>query len=171
MTVPPIALDISPIDPREPEAAALLAAMIAEVSQTYDHKIDGHGNFKPEDVLVPGSGFIIGRVGGTAVACGGYRPLEPGVAEIKRMFVDRAHRGRGYSKAILRRLEQMAMESGYAAVRLETRYLQTAAIALYEGTGYERIANYGIYEGREGYLCYEKALTRLAPEREIAARE
>jgi ribosomal protein S18 acetylase RimI-like enzyme len=152
------ALEISRADPRAPEAAALIEAMTVEVRTIYDHKIDGHGNFKPEDVLVPGSGFIVGRVGREAVACGGFRPLEPGIAEIKRMFVDRAHRGRGYSKAILTTLEQMARESGYETVRLETRPLQMAAIALYEGLGYLRIPNYGIYEGKENCLCYEKAL-------------
>jgi putative acetyltransferase len=171
MKSPSPALEISRADPRERDAAALLRAMTAEVTATYDHRIDGHGNFKPEDVLVPGSGFVVGRVGEEAVACGGYRPLEPGVAEIKRMFVDRAHRGRGYSKAILATLERMAGESGYATARLETRHLQTAAIALYEGMGYRRIPNYGIYDGREGCLCFEKALTFAPSERKIRVGE
>jgi putative acetyltransferase len=153
------ALEISRIDPREPEAAALIHAMTAEVRATYDHKIDGAGNFKPEDVLVPGSGFYVGRVESQAVACGAYRPLEPGIAEIKRMFVAPEHRGRGYSKAMLSTLERMASESGYEAVRLETRHLQAAAIALYEGMGYVRIPNYGMYEGKQSCLCYEKALS------------
>lgn len=165
------ALEISRIDPREPEAAALIRAMTAEVTKIYDHKIDGAGNFKPEDVLVPGSGFLVGRVGSHAVACGGFRPLEPGIAEIKRMFVAPEHRGRGYSKAILATLECMAKESGYQAVRLETRPLQLAAIALYEAQGYARIPNYGIYEGKQSCLCYEKELRVRAAERKISIRE
>jgi ribosomal protein S18 acetylase RimI-like enzyme len=152
------ALEIFRVDPREPEAAELIRAMTAEVAKTYDHKIDGAGNFKPEDVLVPGSGFFVGRIAGEAVACGAYRPLEAGVAEIKRMFVAPEHRGRGYSKAMLTMLERMAKESGYEVARLETRHLQAAAIALYEGLGYARIPNYGIYEGKQNCLCYEKAL-------------
>ena len=43
-------------------------------------------------------------------------------------------------------------------MRLGTRPLQTAAIALYEGTGYVRIPNYGSYVGKEDCLCYEKPL-------------
>ena len=152
------ALEISRIDPREPEAAALISAMTAEVTELYDHTIDGSGNFKAEDVLVPGSGFFVGRVEHQAVACGAFRPLAPGIAEIKRMFVDRGHRGRGYSKAMLVMLERMAGESGYAAVRLETRPLQHAAIALYEKLGYVRISNYGMYVGKQECLCYEKSL-------------
>jgi len=165
------ALEITPIDPREPEAAALIRAMTAEVTKTYDHKIDGAGNFKPEDVLVPGSGFLVGRVEGQAVACGGFRPLEPGIAEIKRMYVAPEHRGRGYSKVMLQTLERMAKESGYEAVRLETRNLQLAAIALYESQGYLRIPNYGMYEGKQSCLCYEKALRVEAMERQISIGE
>lgn len=152
-------LEISRVDPREPEAAELIRSMTAEIAATYDHTIDGHGHFKPEDVLVPGSGFLVGRVGDRAVACGAFRPLEPGIAEIKRMFVAREHRGQGYSKRILSTLERMARESGYVTVRLETRPKQTAAISLYESLGYVRIPNYGRYAGRDGCLCYEKALT------------
>jgi GNAT superfamily N-acetyltransferase len=151
-------LEISLIDPRAPEVAALLSAMTTEITTIYDHKIDGAGNFKPEDVLVPGSGFIVGRVESEAVACGAFRPLEPGIAEIKRMFVAQGHRGRGYSRAILTTLERMATESGYTTVWLETRPLQHAAIALYENLGYVRIPNYGMYEGKQECLCYGKSL-------------
>jgi len=151
-------LEISRVDPREPEAAALISAMTAEITAIYDHKIDGAGNFKPEDVLVPGSGFVVGRAGARAVACGAFRPLSPEIAEVKRMFVDREHRGRGYSAAILRALERMAGECGYTTVWLETRPLQTAAIALYEKGGYVRIPNYGMYEGKQECLCYGKSL-------------
>jgi putative acetyltransferase len=171
MSRPTPALEISRVDPRDPEAAALIRAMTAEVTATYHHKIDGHGNFKPEDVLVPRSGFLVGRVGTEAVACGGYRPLEPGVAEIKRMFVAQEHRGRGYAKAMLVMLERMARESGYHTVRLETRHLQAAAIALYEGLGYARIPNYGMYEGKQSCLCYEKVLEPARSERSIPVGE
>ena len=153
-----VELEISLVDPRAPEAAALIIAMTTEITAIYDHKIDGAGNFRPEDVLVPGSGFIVGRVAGEAVACGAFRPLQPGIAEIKRMFVAREHCGRGYSRAILTTLERMATESGYATVWLETRPLQRAAIALYEKLGYERIPNYGMYEGKQDCLCYGKVL-------------
>jgi ribosomal protein S18 acetylase RimI-like enzyme len=158
MSEQPPPFEIALTDPRTPEATTLLQSMTAEIAATYDHTIDGHGHFKPEDVLVARSGFLVGRVGDLAVACGGFRPLEPGIAEIKRMFVAREHRGRGYSKQILLTLERLALENGYDTVRLETRPRQTAAIALYESLGYARIPNYGQYAGRNGCLCYEKSL-------------
>jgi len=158
MSEQPLPFEISLTDPRTPEATTLLQAMTAEIAATYDHTIDGHGHFKPEDVLVDRSGFLVGRVGDRAVACGAFRPLEPRIAEIKRMFVAREHRGRGYSRQILETLERLARENGYDTVRLETRPKQTAAIALYESLGYARIPNYGRYAGKNGCLCYEKSL-------------
>ena len=129
--------------------------MTTEITAIYDHKIDGAGNFRPEDVLVPGSGFIVGRVENEAVACGGFRPLQPGIAEIKRMFVAPEHRGRGYSRAILVTLERMAAESGYTTVWLETRPLQHAAIALYESLGFSN--REGKPDGPVNYF-YEREL-------------
>ena len=62
-------------------------------------------------------------------------------------------------------LERMASESGYTTVWLETRPLQHAAIALYESLGYERIPNYGMYEGKQECLCYGKAFGSAADSR------
>jgi putative acetyltransferase len=170
MSSPSSALVITRADPREPEPAALIHAMTKEIKEIYGHH-DGSGNFKPEDVLVPRSGFYVGRVDGEAVVCGGFRPLEQGIAEIKRMYVVPEHRGRGHSKVMLALLERMAKESGYEVARLETRSQQEAAVSLYEGTGYVRIPNYGAYVGQEGCICYEKSLARAGVARRIPTGE
>jgi len=49
--------------------------------------------------------------------------------------------------------------------------LQVAAIALYEAQGYVRIPNYGIYEGKQSCLCYEKVLGAEAMERQVSVGE
>jgi putative acetyltransferase len=72
---------------------------------------------------------------------------------------------------MLTTLERMAKENGYETVRLETRPKQAAAIALYEGLGYVRIPNYGMYEGKQDCLCYEKPLSAVESERRIAVGE
>jgi len=92
------------------------------------------------------------------VACGALRPLGLEVAEIKRMYVAPGHRGRGHSKRILARLEQMAWEMEFRRVRLETGVRQPEAIALYERSGYVRIPNFGIYRGRAESVCFENTL-------------
>lgn len=110
-------MEITRVDPRSPEATELIHALSEELARMEDYATDGAGDFKPEDALAPRSAFVIGRVGGRAVACGAFRPLEDRVAEIKRMFVVPEHRGRGYSKAILKELERLAREHGYTTAR------------------------------------------------------
>ena len=150
--------DIEAVDPRSPEAALLIRALSEELARRYDFTEDGSGNFRPEDVLGARAGFVIGRTAGKAVACGAFRPMEPGVAEIKRMFVMPEHRGRGYSKAVLAELERGAWEAGYATVRLETGDRQPEAIGLYRRAGYRRIPNFGIYKDIGSSLCFEKQI-------------
>jgi putative acetyltransferase len=129
-------------DPRSAEAATLIAALSAELARLYDYTEDGSGNFVPEDVLVPRSEFLIGRVGEIAVACGAFRPLDDETAEIKRMYVQPEYRGRGYSKLLLAELERRAREAGYKRLRLETADRQPEAIGLYERSGYVRVPSY-----------------------------
>jgi GNAT superfamily N-acetyltransferase len=151
-------LAISAVDPRTPEAAALVEALSRELARRYDFVDNGSGRFKPEDVLGPRSGFVQGRVGGRAVACGAFRPLEGDVCEIKRLFVAPECRGRGYARVILAGLERLAAGMGYAAARLETGDRQPGAIALYERAEYRRIANFGVYAASGRSVCFEKRL-------------
>lgn len=96
---------------------------------------------------------------GQPVGCGCFRPMtDAGCAEIKRMFVNPAFRGRGLATQVLRELERWAAEEGYRIARLETGNQQPEAIALYEKVGYGRIENYGPYVGLAASVCLEKQL-------------
>ena len=57
------------------DAARLIAELSTELARRYDFTDDGSGHFRPEDVVVPRSVFLIGRLNGRAVACGAVRPL------------------------------------------------------------------------------------------------
>jgi putative acetyltransferase len=106
----------------------------------------------------PGSAFLIAWVGGRPVGCGALRPMAPGVAEVKRMYVEPDVRGRGIARQLLAALERRAAELGYVGLRLETGLRQVSAMRLYESAGYERIANYGPYLSNPLSACYEKRL-------------
>ena len=73
--------------------------------------------------------------------------MEPGVAEVKRMYVEPEARRKGVAEEILRTLEGFALESGYLTLRLETGIRQPGATRFYQGAGYERIPCYGQYSG------------------------
>ena len=95
---------------------------------------------------------------GEPVACGCFKEFDTGIIEIKRMFVQKEHRGKGLSKKILYELEQWAIEKGYAQAVLETSIHFNTAINLYKTNGYEIISNYGPYAGLEESVCMQKAL-------------
>jgi GNAT superfamily N-acetyltransferase len=87
----------------------------------------------------PGTAWLVLYEDGVPVACGGLRPLGAGVAEIKRMFVTAAARGRGHGRALLAELERRARDAGYDRVRLYTTEVLHEARALYADAGYDRI--------------------------------
>lgn len=144
--------------PSGPEGLWLISQLSTELGELYDD--DGGANsFNPHDPLVPGAAFLVARIGGQPVGCGAIRPLEPGVGEVKRMFVLPEARGRGISRLILQAIEEFALEMGYRRLRLETGILQPEAIALYESAAYRRVARYGYYKDDPRSVCFEKELT------------
>jgi putative acetyltransferase len=151
-------MTFEPADPRSADAARLIAGLSAELSRRYDFADDGSGHFRPEDVLVPGAVFLIGKLDGVAVACGALRPMGPAVVEVKRMYVEEAQRGKGLGKQVLAELERRAAGLGYHAVRLETGQRQPEAVRLYEGAGYRRIEAFGVHVGNIESICFEKLL-------------
>jgi GNAT superfamily N-acetyltransferase len=124
-----------------PEARRLLAAMVAEMLDMYAvSEMPTPASF--EDLDPPSGAFLVGWEDGRAVAAGGLKRLEPGVAEIKRMYVTPDARGRGHARRLLAAIESAARELGYERVRLDTGASQPQARALYESAGYRAIEAY-----------------------------
>lgn len=92
------------------------------------------------------------------VGCGAIKEYEPGVMEVKRMYVKPEKRGQGIASQVLKELEIWAKELGYGKCILETGEKQPEAIALYQKNKYQRIPNYGQYAGVESSWCFEKVL-------------
>jgi GNAT superfamily N-acetyltransferase len=86
-----------------------------------------------------GAAWLVVYEGDEAVACGGLRPLAPGIGEIKRMFVTAGARGRGHGRTLLAELERLAREAGCERVRLYTTEVLREARALYRAEGYEPV--------------------------------
>jgi len=102
--------------------------------------------------------FVARDSAGTALACGGLRVVDDGITEIKRMYVRSEARGTGVATAVLRRLEQAAIELGSPALVLEAGTHQHRAIRFYEREGFTRIANFGPYADAPLSVCYAKVL-------------
>ncbi len=94
------------------------------------------------------------------VAIGCYRKYNGDTVEIKRMFVDKNHRGRGFSKLILDELEDWAIEAGYQYSILETSIHFKPARSLYTRAGYIITENYDQYKGLADSVCMTKKLNK-----------
>ncbi len=149
-------LAVAEVDPSSSEATELMAALDRDLNALYPgleiHGIDA-ANFRQS-----GGVFLIGCVDNIAVACGALRPMDGGDVEVKRMYVRDTHRKRGFGRAMLAALEEIAARRGHRTIRLETGHRQPEAIALYESAGYHRIPCYGAHAPDPDSRCFEKTL-------------
>lgn len=157
-TQPDETLRIEPLPYDHPVPAGLIAAV-----QRYYVELYGEQDESPVDAgeFAPPQGlFLVGRLGGEPVACGGWRLVAPELAEIKRMYVAPAHRRRGLSRVLLEALEDSARAAGAQRLCLQTGYLQIEALELYRSSGWKPIEKFGIYAAEEGCFCFGKELQR-----------
>jgi GNAT superfamily N-acetyltransferase len=138
-------------------ALALMGELVRELLTLYDD--DWHGDVVPEGCIPPRGAFVVARQAGVPVACGGFRPFEGPVAELKRMYVTPAARGRGLAGALLGHLETLAAAAGYRSLRLEAGTKQPEALRLYERAGYRRVSpGWGIWADDPLSVFLEKPL-------------
>jgi GNAT superfamily N-acetyltransferase len=86
------------------------------------------------------------------------RRNEPYVAEIKRMYVAPAVRGRGIGRQVLQELEAIASHLRANRIVLETGLRQPDALALYRRAGFVEIPLFGEYVDSPLSVCMEKIL-------------
>lgn len=119
----------------------------------------------------PRGSFFVGYLGDEPVASGAWRRREDvealgsrHTAEIKRMYVVAAARGRGLARVMLAHLEATARDAGAEVAILETGLKQPEAIALYESSGYVEVPKFGFYCHAPISRCYGKWLRPLTPD-------
>jgi GNAT superfamily N-acetyltransferase len=139
-----------------PAGRELLAELDQDLNERYGD--DETVNVHPEEFLPPDGIFLVVRDGEEPLACGGYRRIADDTAEIKRMYVRPQARGKGLARLVLARLEESAGAAGYRQLWLETGLAQPEAMALYESSGYQRIAPFGQFSWAPDQRCYGKVL-------------
>ena len=139
------------------EARVLTKALNDELRARYDDEGETHAD--AAQFLAPGGVFYVAVDGGTWLGCGGLRTIEPGVGEIKRMYVVPEARGRGVSRVVLAGLVEFGRAAGLEQLVLETGPKQHEAIGLYESSGFTPVEAYGEWVGEGGCsLFYGLAL-------------
>ncbi|GAC1635174.1 MAG: hypothetical protein NVS9B14_12060 [Candidatus Acidiferrum sp.] len=90
------------------------------------------------------NGFWLARLNTELVGCIALRELEspPRSGEVKRMYVQPAHRQHGIAKALLGALESFALNAGYDWLYLDSAPGMDTAIAFYQRHGYDPCERY-----------------------------
>jgi GNAT superfamily N-acetyltransferase len=130
-----------------PAALALWRAYYTEVSDRWYLLHEGRRT-DPDELereiaavsgseLTPPTGqLLVACYGGEPAGCAGVRLLDAATAELTRVFVDRARRGKGGAPLLVRAAEDAARDLGAGEMILDTRGDLVEARALYARLGY-----------------------------------
>jgi putative acetyltransferase len=143
--------------PDSPIARELIDELDAIFAPNYPPE-SRHG-YSAEKLLREDVAFFVVSVDDEPAGCGGVQALAEGYAELKRMYVRPAFRGRGLGTHLVDYLSGYAADRGITAIRLRTGLLQVEAIGLYTSMGFRRIPPFGPYHEDAVSLCLERQLT------------
>jgi GNAT superfamily N-acetyltransferase len=155
---------LEPVERDDPRVLDLYADFVREADGPLVYDREGAGidldeeiaKGPPDDLAPPNGIFLLALADGEPAGLGGVRHLDTDVAEVKSMYVAPAYRGTGLGRRILARLDDIALERGCSAVRLDTSDYLTPAVGLYRSAGYREVPAYN--ENPKADLWFERAL-------------
>ena len=126
------------------DACLCLDAYFRELAARFETGFDvaADDSARVKDMTPPSGLFVIARLDGDAVGCGGLKRVDRTTGEIKRVWTAPPARGLGVARRVLRTLEAAAREKGLKSLRLDTNRALTEAHALYRSEGYREIARF-----------------------------
>lgn len=92
-----------------------------------------------------------------AIGCVGVRKIEPGIAELKRLYVRNSHQGYKVGVTLLQKALESARNLGYNKIRLDVIPTLLKAKELYRSFGFYEIPAY-FNNPVEGTIYMEKIL-------------
>lgn len=135
---------------RQAQNLGLVAAYFDD--ESWEAELDGlPGAYAASE----GGALLLAGLDGRPVGCVALRQLDDASAEMKRMYVDDAGRGRGVGRALGEAVVQRARDLGYSSVLLDTSVEQHEAIGLYRSLGFEQVAPYHpVPDALQDWLVY-----------------
>jgi GNAT superfamily N-acetyltransferase len=132
---------------RWPDDRAAVEALFREYVASLTEDI-GFQNVDDELASLPGkyarpTGVVLmARDGEQAAGAVAYRMAEPGVCEMKRLYVRPPWRGSGLGRELANELIEYARAQGYRTMLLDTLASMSAARSLYRDLGFVPVAPY-----------------------------
>ncbi|MBT9559847.1 MAG: GNAT family N-acetyltransferase [Myxococcales bacterium] len=124
-----------------PALVTLVTEVLAEFGLAFGQgsKTDEQLLALPESMTDDGGAFwVVEDDGGALLGCGGVARIDDETFEIRKMYLHRAARGRGFGKRLLDTCEAHARSVGARRLVLDTISEMAGAIRLYEGAGFVR---------------------------------
>jgi DNA-binding MarR family transcriptional regulator/GNAT superfamily N-acetyltransferase len=127
------------------DARVCLEAYFRELGARFETGFDAAADdsARVKDMTPPSGLFVIARLDGDPVGCGGFKRIDETTGEIKRVWTAPATRGMGIARRVLRMLEAAAREKELKTLRLDTNRALPEAHSLYRSEGYREIARFG----------------------------
>lgn len=135
-------ITVETVDGASRDARDCLAAYAADIDARFPEGFDPGALVRPHEVSGDRGAFVVAYEEGRPVGCGALRGLEPGVGEIRHVWVRPTARRLGLARRILDSLERQAVAHGHELVRLDTHAVLTEAQAMYRACGYTEIPRY-----------------------------
>jgi len=96
----------------------------------------------PGEYAAPEGRLLLALADDSAAGCVGLRRFAPGQAEMKRLYVRPAFRGRGVGRLLTEAVLAEARRAGYREMLLDTLPVLAEAVALYRQFGFQEVAPY-----------------------------
>ncbi|WP_406254651.1 GNAT family N-acetyltransferase [Streptomyces chartreusis] len=135
-------ITVTLVDGAAPDARACLDGYAADIDERFPEGFDKDDLVAPQEVSGDAGAFFVAYEEDRPVGCGALRRLEPGVGEIRHVWVHPTARRLGLARRLLDALEQEAVARHLSVVRLDTHAALTEAQAMYRACGYTAIPAY-----------------------------
>jgi len=147
-SVSPVLKGFSPTQAESPAQIAQARELFLEYAQSlgfslcfqnFDQELAG----LPGDYAPPEGRLLLAQYDDELAGCVALHQLEPGICEMKRLYLRPQFRGKGLGRILAERIITEARQIGYRRMRLDTvEPVMKDAVAMYRKLGFKEVAPY-----------------------------